>query len=80
MSLSVLMYEVSVQRLPVFLPSTFFDSINRALYKGLFCPSLFFSLSHIQSIIVQSYICPNFIVFLFKNNIEKMAPIQKFYH
>ena len=42
MSTSVLMYEVSVQRLPVFLPSTFFDSISRALYKGLFCPKSFF--------------------------------------
>ena len=43
MSLSVLMYEVSVQTLPVFLPSNFFDSISRAPYTGLFCPKSFFS-------------------------------------
>ena len=47
MSLSVLMYEVSVQRLPLFLPSTFVDSISRAPYTGLFCPkSFFFPFTH----------------------------------
>ena len=45
MSLSVLMNEVSVQRLPLFLP-TFFDSISRAHIQGYFAPSLFFPFTH----------------------------------
>lgn len=54
MSLSVLMYEVSVQRLPVFLPSTFFDSISRAPYTGLFCPKSFFFPFHTFNLLLFS--------------------------